>query len=202
MNKRLFAILSVLILFMNVTIQSYADDGAASAQQEDVNKALEMMKSQGMDEKTMKQMESMLQGMQLQATEQDVAKLEKEKKEFEQKWAKNGNAQVEVQGKIYALKVTTCRLGDIEDFRIDAQQAPGSDNGKLWAVGKRVYISADEFEYHTEFKFSTTTESYRPVIDPALDFDGKKVEWEGRVATNNGSGVQIKFNLELPCEKS
>jgi hypothetical protein len=202
MNKSLFTISSIAILSMIVTIQSYADGGAASTQQEDLNKVLEMMKSQGLDEKSMKQMEYMLQGMQVQATEQDAAKLEREKNEFEKTWAKNGNARVEVQGKIYALKVTTCRLDNLPDFRIDAQQAPGSDDGKLWAMGKRVYIGADEFEYHTEFKFSTATESYRPVIDPALGFDGKKVEWEGRVASKNGSGVQIKFNLELPCGTS
>ena len=202
MKKTILNISSILILFAIVTIQSYADSGTESTHQEDVNKALEMMKSQGMNEEEMKQMESILGGMAVQATEQDAAKFEREKSEFERNWAKNGNAQVEVQGKIYALKVTTCRLVDLQDFRITAQEAPGNDGGKLRLAGQKNYISADEYRYITEFEFSTTTESYRPVVDPALDFDGNKLEWQGRVASKNGSGVQIKFKLELPCETS
>ncbi len=186
-------------LFITFIIsQAYAENAGNSAQQEEFNKAIEMMRQQGYDEESLKQFESIMQGGMKMEAEKEAVNLEREKKEFEQKWSNNGDAQVEVDGQKYALKVTRCYIDGLQDYKIEAEQPPGQDGGKIWAFADTQQIRTG---YRSEFEFSTATDSYRPVIDPALEFDGKTIAWEGRVASEKGSAAQIKFNMELPCEK-
>ncbi len=196
--KNSFLHISYYIFVTLIISQAYAENAGNSAQQEEFNQAIEMMRQQGYDEESLKQFESIMQGGMKMEAEQDAAKLEREKKEFKQKWANNGNAQVELDGQKYALKVTKCYIDGLQDYKIDAEQPPGKDGGKLWAFADTKQLRTG---YRSEFEFSTANDSYRPVIDPTLEFDGKTIAWEGKVASKNGSAAQIKFNLALPCEK-
>ena len=199
MNIKIVSIHVSFILIITFTAsQAIAENADNSAQQEEFNKAIEMMRQQGYDEESLKQFESIMQQGMQQEAKNEAVNLEREKKEFEQKWANNGNAQVELDGKKYELKVTRCYVDGLQDYKIEAEQPPGQDGGKLWAFADTQQVRTG---YRSEFEFSTTENSYRPKTDPKLDFDGNKVAWEGKVASNNGTATQIKFNLALPCEK-
>ncbi len=191
--------ISYYIFVTLIISQAYAENAVNSAQQEEFNQAIEMMRQQGYDEESLKQFESIMQGGMKMEAEKEAVNLEREKNEFEQKWSNNGNAQVEVDGQKYTLKVTRCYIDGLQDYKIEAEQPPGKDGGKFWAFADTQQIRTG---YRSEFEFSTANDSYRPVIDPVLEFDGKTIAWEGKVASEKGSAAQIKFNLELPCEKS
>ncbi len=194
-NMIYFLFIFLIFLIIN---QANAEDAGNSAKQEEFNKAIEMMRQQGYDEESLKQFEAIMQQGMKQEAQNEAVNLEREKNDFEQKWANNGNAQVELDGKKYELKVTRCYIDGLQDYKIEAEQPPGQDGGKFWAFADTQQVRTG---YRSEFEFSTTENSYRPEVDPKLDFDGSKVGWEGKVASNNGSAAQIKFNLTLPCEK-
>jgi hypothetical protein len=172
--------------------QVHADDAGLSAEQQELNEALEVMKKSGMDPAQIKQIESMMQGMVNEGGRRDAAKAEKEQKEFDAATAGNGVARVDVEGNRYQLKVTKCEVKDLGSglFNISAGRGWESPNGGLhvsgggallqstvlFAVGKRTYESD-----HTKFSF-----------------DGQTLAWDGIVDGGN-EGAKVPLKLYLTC---
>lgn len=190
-----------MILVAIIASPAGAQNADDSQRQEELQEALELMKAQGMDEKSMQQFEAMMQGMIKSEGEARSASSHQQQTEFDARWAGNGDAQVEIDGERYLLKVTTCYLAGLQEYQIEALQPPGSGTGRLWVAGKKQYYSADEYRPTSEFGFSTPAGSYRPVVDAGLEFDGQRISWAGRVAAPDGSPARLKFDLQLPCEE-
>ena len=98
------------LLFLGVI--SYVHAAGSTAEQQEINQALEMMKQQGMDPEQMQQMENIFKNMSEMGARQEAAQASKEQQEFEAATAGYGTAQVEVEGKRYDHKVTKCEVKD------------------------------------------------------------------------------------------
>ena len=132
--------LSVTIVFtilLGLAGHVHAERGDAMSQQQELQKALEMMKKQGMDAKTQKQMENMFKNMSEEGAKQQSAKMKKEQQAFEAETANNGTVHVELAGKGYELKVIKCVVRERSRglLSIHARQAPGKDSGELRVTG-------------------------------------------------------------------
>jgi hypothetical protein len=178
------------LLLVCVMGLAHAESTGTDAQQQELNKALEMMKGSGLDPKQMKQIEGMMQGMVNEDAERKSAQLEKEQKEFAAATANSGTARIDVEGSTYNLNVTECKVVDQSTgiFNLVARQAPGNDNGHLTVNGggtrfqSTVIFSIGHLTYdsdHTAFKF-----------------DGERLKWEGLVSSNSG---QVPLKLDLNC---
>ena len=170
----------------------HAERGDAMSQQQELQKALEMMKKQGMDEKTQKQMENMFKNMSEVGAKQQSAKLKKEQQAFETETANNGTAHVELEGKRYELKVIECVVRDRSRglLSIHARQAPGKEAGELRVTGS---------SREGGVWFSLGKPSYRS--DQAkFPFNGETLEWEGVVSGEKGE-VPMKFYLTCGAEE-
>ena len=172
----------------------YAQTGDTPSQQEQMQEALEMMKKQGMDEKTQKQMENMFNNMSQMDTKQQAAKLEKEKQKFETETDGHGTARVEVDGKIYELKVTKCEITDrsIANFSMQARQAPGNDNAELGVRGGGGHT-------RNAIHFSVKNDFYEVSGNPTFQLNDKTVEWEGTLEGEKGK-MPLKFRLTCGAE--
>jgi len=173
-----------------VTSQLHAEGSGVSAQQQEMDKALEIMKDSGIDPETINQIKGMMQGLGEMAAEQATAKLEKEKEEFEEATADNGTAQVEVEGKRYELKVIKCEIKDKYrgDFSIHARQAPGNDDAELWVNG------GGERSQST-VRFSESKQHYDS-DHTKFQFNGEVLEWEGALSGGDG---QVPVTVHLTC---
>jgi len=172
----------------------YAQTGDTPSQQEQIQEALEMMKGQGMDENTLKQMENMFNNMSQMEAKQQADKLEKERQEFETETANHGTAQVEADGKRYELMVTKCEITDrsTAKFSIQARQAPGHDNAEL-------DVSGSGGHSRNNIHFSVNGGFYEVSDNPTLQLNDKTMEWEGTLAGENGK-VPLKFRLTCGAE--
>ena len=121
-----------LCLLMAITVQ--LEPANAVEQVDQVQEALDMMKAQGLDEESYKQVEGMLKGMEAKGKQMEAAKTQKEREEFERANAGHGTARVTVEGKLYELTVTSCDITNRSSgqFVIRASQPPGMDDGQLW----------------------------------------------------------------------
>ena len=127
----------VVVFLLGLAGGVHAERGDAASQQQELQKALEMMKKQGMDAKTQKQMENMFKNMSEMGAKQQAAKLKKEQQKFEAATAGHGTAQVELAGKLYELKVIKCVVRERSRglLSIHARQAPGRDSGEVRVTG-------------------------------------------------------------------
>jgi hypothetical protein len=186
--------LSVTIVFVflvGLTGQVHAERGDAMSQQQELQKALEMMKKQGMDAKTQKQMENMFKNMSEVGAKQQTAKLKKEQQKFEAATAGHGTAQVVVGGKQYELKMTECKITDRSTghFTMAARQAPGNDNAELGVGGGH---SGNTIQFSVK-------KGFYEAGNPTFQLNGKAMEWEGTVEGGKGK-VPLKFHLTCGAE--
>jgi hypothetical protein len=166
---------------------------ADTAEQQELDQALEMLKAQGMDPQQLQQMENMLKNIgQMEARKKD-ARITGEQQAFEAETTGYGTAQVEVEGKRYDLTVTKCEVKDSKsgNFIIKARQAPGMEDGEL-------SVYSDERKSGRSVQFSTRStppENYR-AENPELEFDGKTLDWTGTVESN---ARKVSLSLSLAC---
>ena len=179
----------VVLCLLGLTLDAYAERGDAASQQEEIQKALEMMKKQGMDEKTQKQMENMFKNMSEVGAKQQEAKLKKAQQKFETETAGHGTAQVEVDGKRYDLTMLKCEITDRNTghFSMHAQQMPGMDKGELWVRGGGSHSGS-------AMQFSSKNGLYEALSYPTFQWTDKTLEWEGMVGGEKGK-VPLKFRL-------
>jgi len=187
--------LSVTIVFtilLGLAGHVHAERGDAMSQQQELQKALEMMKKQGMDAKTQKQMENMFKNMSEEGAKQQSAKMKKEQQAFEAETANNGTVHVELAGKGYELKVIKCVVRERSRglLSIHARQAPGKDSGELRVTGS---------SREGEVQFSLGKKLYRS-NHPTFPFNGETLEWEGAVSGERGQ-VPMKFHLTCGAEE-
>jgi hypothetical protein len=182
----------VFAILVGLAGHAHAERGDAMSQQQELQKALEMMKKQGMDAKTQKQMENMFKNMSEVGAKQQAAKLKKEQQAFEAETANNGTAHVELAGKGYELKVIKCVVRERSRglLSIHARQAPGKDSGELRVTGSS-REGGVQFSLGKQFFGS----------DPAkFPFNGETLEWEGVVSGERGQ-VPMKFHLTCGAEE-
>ena len=181
------------ILIFGIISNVYADAAGPTAEQQEINRALEMMKQQGMDPKQMQQMENMFKNMSEMGAQQKAARASKEQQEFEAATAGYGTARLEVEGKQYELKVTKCEVKDSQKgaFVIKAIQAPGMDKGEL-----SVYSDGAKLRSSFDFSMRSATSRYYNVQNPAFEFDGKSLDWQGVVESDTG---KVPLALNLSC---
>ncbi|MCZ6799474.1 MAG: hypothetical protein O7F12_03215 [Nitrospirae bacterium] len=193
MMTRWLGVAMVFVFLTGLTGFIHAENGGITAQEQELNKALEIMKGMGIAPEQMQQIENTMKGMAKQGAKQQAAKLKVEQQEFESTTAKNGTAQVEVEGKRYELKVTKCDITDRSTglFAIQARQAPGKDNGELWVSGGGGHTA-------NIVQFSARKDRYES--DPTeFQFKGKILEWEGVVLGEKGK-MPLKFHLTCGVE--
>jgi hypothetical protein len=181
----------VFAILVGLTGHVHAERGDAMSQQQELQKALEMMKKQGMDAKTQKQMENMFKNMSEVGAKQQAAKLKNEQQAFEAETANNGTAHVELAGKGYELKVIECVIRDRSRglLSIHARQTPGKDSGELRVTGS---------SREGGVQFSLGKQHYLS-NHPTFPFNGKTMEWEGTVEGDKGK-VPLKFHLTCGAE--
>ena len=160
----------VVVFLLGLAGSVHAERGDATSQQQQLNQILEMMKKQGMDPKTQKQVENMMKGRIQEDATRKSGKLKKEQQAFEAEMANNGTAQVELAGKQYELKVIKCVVRDRSRglLSIHARQAPGKDSGELRVTGS----SSGEVQFSLGKKFYRSNHRTFP-------FNGETLEWEG-----------------------
>ena len=190
---RILFVTIVFVFLMGLAGAVYAERGDATLQQQELQKALEMMKKQGMDAKTQKQMENMFKNMSEVGAKQQAAKLKKEQQKFEAETAGHGTAQVEVGGKQYELKMIKCEIIDRNtgSFSLHARQAPGKDSGELWVGGGP---SRNNVQFILGKK-----DPYEVANSAAFQLNGKDLEWRGTVI-RVGKKEALKFRLTCGAE--
>ena len=183
----------VVVFLLGLAGGVHAERGDAMSQQQELQKALEMMKKQGMDDKTQKQMENMFKNMSEAGAKQQSAKLKKEQQKFEAETAGHGTAQVEVGGKQYELKMIKCEITDRNtgSFSLHARQAPGKDSGELWVGGGP---SRNNVQFILGKK-----DPYEVANSAAFHLNGKDLEWQGTVI-RGGNKEALKFRLTCGAE--
>lgn len=185
----------VFVFLVCFTGHVHAESSGAAKQQQELNKVLEMMKKQGMDAKTQKQMENMFKKMSEVGAKQQAAKVKKEQQKFEAETAGHGTARVEVGGKQYELKMLKCEIADRNtgSFSMHARQAPGKDSGELWVVG-----GGGPSRNNVQFIFGKR-DPYEVDSNPAFQLNGKDLEWQGTVI-RGGNKEALKFRLTCGAE--
>lgn len=186
----------VISVSLSIFLLVFASDETAFAQtteEQDLKQVLEMMKAQGADPEQLKQMESMLRNVSQMETQKKDTRIAKEQQEFEAATAGYGAAQVEVDGKVYDLKVTKCEVKDSKAgvFALQARQAPGMDSGEL-------SIHSTGVARRQSINFSVSSRppaSYRS-SSPGLRLDGKALSWQGLVESDNR---KQSLTLSLNC---
>lgn len=166
---------------------------ADTAEQQELNQALEMMKGQGMDPQQLQQMENMLKNIgQMEARKKD-SRISRELQAFEAETTGYGTAQVEVEGKRYDLTVTKCEVKDSKsgNFTIKARQVPGMDDGEL-----AVYSDGVKLSRSVQFSTRSTPPANYYTENPELEFDGKTLDWTGTVESN---ARKVSLTLRLDC---
>lgn len=183
----------VVVFLLGLAGGVHAERGDAMSQQQELQKALEMMKKQGMDAKTQKQMEDMFKNMSEVGAKQQSAKLKKEQQKFEVETAGHGTAQVVVGAKQYELKMTECKITDRNTghFTMSARQAPGNENASLGVNGGGGHSG-------NTIQFSVKKGFYE-AGNPTFQLNGKTMEWEGAVEGDKGK-VPLKFHLTCGAE--
>jgi len=179
-----------------------AEEAGTTAKQQELNQAMEMMKKSGMDPEQLQQMENIFKNISDMEAQKKSSKLNAEKQEFEAATAGYGTAQVEVEGKQYALKLQKCEVKDRSAgiFTIHARHAPGADEGEL-----RVRSNGAKFQSYVQFSTKTMTFDTYKSEKPSFTFDGKTLNWEGivaasNVATSNEEKVPLALNLSCGAE--
>ena len=171
----------------------HAQRGDAVSQQQELQKALEMMKKQGMDAKTQKQMENMFKNMSEKGAKHEAEKLKKKQQIFERETAGNGTAQVEIDGKQYELKMTQCKITDRSTghFKMAARQAPGKENVQL-GVGGGGGHSGNYIQLSLGKR-----DSYEASGNLTFQLEEKTLNWEGQVAM--GSRKSVALTIHMTC---
>ena len=166
---------------------------ADTAEQQELDQALEMLKSQGMDPRQLQQMENMLKNIGQMETRKKDARISREQQAFEAETTGYGTAHVEVEGKRYDLTVTKCEVRDSKggNFIIKARQAPGMDDGEL-----SVYSDGRKSGRSVQFSTRSTPPENYLAENPELEFDEKTLDWTGTVESN---ARKVSLSLSLGC---
>ncbi|MGB5261627.1 MAG: hypothetical protein WBO34_14055 [Gammaproteobacteria bacterium] len=188
-NKKnhLFNIVYLLCAcYVNVSV-------AETREEQEMQQALEMMKSQGMDPQQVQQMEGIMQNLMQMEAQKKNAELAKQTQAFEAETAGFGTATVEVEGKRYDLKVTECEVKDSQQgiFTIRARQAPGLDQGEL-----SIYSNGVGRQQSVNFSTRTRPPSDYRADRPGLTLSDRSISWQGQVESNQRT---LPFTLSLKC---
>lgn len=175
----------------------HAEEAVNTAEQQELNQVMEMMKKSGMDPEQMQQMEGIFKNISEMETQKKASKLKKEQEAFEMATAGYGTAQVEVEGKQYELKLQKCEVKDRGEgiFSIHARQTPGAGEGEL-----RVHSDSATSKNYLQFSTQSATYDTYESENPAFEFDGKTLSWNGVVATSNREKVLLALNLSCGAE--
>ena len=188
-----------IYLFLLMGFISYvpAEEVGTTAEQQELNQVMEMMKKSGLDPEQMQQMENLFKNMSEMEDQKKTSKLNEEQKKFEAETAGYGTAQVEVEGKQYELKLQECEVKDRSEgiFRIYARQAPGADGGEL-----RVYSDGAKSQNSVQFSSKSATPDTYYSENAAFEFDGKTLNWNGVVVASNRKNVPLTLSLSCGAE--
>ncbi len=174
-----------------------AEEARNTAEQQELNQAMEMMKKSGMDPEQLQQMENIFKNISDSEAQKKSSKLNAEKQAFEAATAGYGTAQVEVEGKQYDLKLQKCEVKDrgAGIFSIQGRQAPGADEGEL-----RIQSDGTKLQSYVQFSTKSMTFDTYEIENPAFTFDGKTLSWKGVVAASNRAKVPLALNLSCGAE--
>ena len=189
----ILSLMTSILLFFFFIGHVHVQAASSTTEQQELDQVMEMMKKSGMDPKQMKQMEGLFKNMSEMETKRKAAQANKAKMEFESATAGHGTAQVEVEGKQYALMLTKCEVKDSRNaaFLIKASQAPGMDQGEL-------SFHSDGINLNNSFTFSTqsVTSKYYRATNTSFEFNGQSLAWQGLVETSSG---KVPLTLNLSC---
>ncbi len=190
-------VIAIPLCFLICPIEgAQAQRGDGASQQQELQKALEMLKRQGMDEKTQKQMEQMFKGMSQKADKQKADTLKREQDKFAAETKGHGSATVEVKGKRYDLTMITCEITDrtTGQFHMNARQAPGRDN-----VNLGISSGGGHSRNHMQLSLGKN-DPYEEVGSPTFQLKGKTLAWEGLVGMGSRKQVPLKFQMTCGAE--
>ena len=174
-----------------------AEEAGTTAEQQELNQVMEMMKKSGMDPEQMQQMENIFKNISEMEAQKKSSKLNEEQQEFEAATAGYGTAQVEVEGKQYELKLQKCEVKDRSAgvFRIHARQAPGANGGELW-----VYSDGAKLQSSVQFSPKSTGSDIYNSENATFEFDGKTLNWKGIAVASNRKKVPLTLSLSCGAE--
>ncbi len=196
MAHRLSLTIYFLIL-MGFISYVQAQEAGTTAEQQELNQAMEMMKKSGMDPEQLQQMENIFKNISEMEAQKKASKLNAAQQEFEAATVGYGTAQVEMEGKQYELKLQKCEVKDRNAgiFNVHARQAPGKDDGEL-----RVYSDGTKMQSSVQFSHKSNRYDTYTSEKAAFDFDGKTLNWKGVVAASDRKKVPLTFSLSCGAE--
>lgn len=191
MNSSIKSLMLFLTIYLTGNLVVFAESN--STDQQELNKALELMQGTKLDLKELLQIEKSLQKMVTDKNKIVTDDQDKEKTLFEKNTANNGDANVEIAGKTYSLKLTKCEVNDRTSglFNLQARQIPGTGDAKLWING-----GGNSLQSTLLFSIGTFAHESDPT---KFKFDGQKLEWQGNVTAKQGS-VPLKLALRCGAE--
>jgi len=196
MKKKYKLSLSIVVIgLLGSTGQVCAERGDATSQQQDMKQMMEMLKKQGMDEKTQEQMENMFKGMGQKMDKRQAAQTKIEQQQFESATVGHGIAIVEVEGKRYDLTVTKCELwgGGTGKFNIEARQPPVKGAWKLtMGADKRTRVG---LTFQAGRKGYWREQAGSPDKTSSLRIKENGIQWNGLV----GEGENIPATIQVTC---
>ena len=175
-----------------MTVFSSTGAQAGSKNYPDMQQMQELLKGTGMSDEQIKQMQGVMGDMAGQQAQHDAAVLGKEAQDFAAAYSGNPVAQVEINQKSYALRVTECKRLDNGTFRMSARQPPGKDDVTLGVSCCRAGISGGGGSL-------VAPEGLSDGIPSDGQFDGKAYKWEGKVEFD-GPDPEPYVKIELSCE--
>jgi len=193
MKKKYKLSLSIVVIgLLGSTGQVCAERGDATSQQQDMKQMMEMLKKQGMDEKTQEQMENMFKGMGQKMDKRQAAQTKKEQEQFETETVGHGTAIVEVEGKRYDLTVTKCELWGTESgqFNIEARQPPAEGAWKLSMGARKKSSVGVTFQFGRQGYWR---EGQGPVDkSSSLVIEDNGLQWKGLVDERENVPITIQ----------
>ena len=181
----------IAFVFLMTAFSSVGAQGT-SKNYPDMEQMQEFLKGTGMSDEQINQMQGIMEDAAGQQAQHDSAMLGKEEQEFEAAYGGNPIAQVEINQKSYALRVTECKKLDNGTFRMSARQAPGKDDVTLGVSCCRAGISGGGGSI-------VAPEGLSDGIPSDGQFDGKTYKWEGKVEFD-GPDPKPHLKIELSCE--
>ncbi len=204
---KIFKIIVILLMTLSYFNSLASAENSSPSKQEELNKALEMMKESGMNDEQLKQLEGMLKGGMQQVENDEQKKKEAKTKEFEDKYGSNPNATVVIDNDAYDLKVTMCGE-DPNDaygmFIIVAEESPFKKNAAL-----HIHNDGSSVAARNGISFQTKDINIGGLQDinrirqygNGLEVKDGHFSWEGTLkGTLNESEKDFDIKISLSCE--
>ncbi|MEM7410235.1 MAG: hypothetical protein AAF430_08385 [Myxococcota bacterium] len=199
------ALLSVfLILAPLPSAAQSGSDGLSAEQAEELKRAMEMLKAQGMDPKQAQQLEQMLGGAARQENQNRQAEADRARSAFLAEHGPKGTAVVEVDGERFELTITRCETfagPSVRDvWTLSARQGPDRREPTLHVTSKGSHYQRGPIQ------FTDGERRWRSVEEFDAPFAGGKLRWSGAVHVQADDAApatgQTQLRVEADCRQT